>query len=68
MSVVKGHGLQWEGKTRDQWMYGSGITAGVGHCSCGGRSPELPTTAARQRWHKKHKQAILDAQKKANRA
>lgn len=57
---VKGHGLAWEGKTREQWIYSSGDPVCIGHCSCGEKSPVLPTTSARQRWHAAHKQAILD--------
>ena len=31
---------------------------GAGYCECGAESPELPSTAARKRWHAGHKDAI----------
>jgi hypothetical protein len=56
---VKGHGLRWEGRALS---IDARLHNGVGHgrCECGGRSPELPNTAARKRWHREHKQAVLD--------
>jgi hypothetical protein len=51
---VKGHALEAEGRRRCCFSYGGGY--GKGHCSCGLSSPDLPSTAARQRWHRAHKQ------------
>jgi hypothetical protein len=31
-------------------------------CECGEWSPELPSTAARQRWHRDHKNDVLTTQ------
>lgn len=57
--IVKGHTLPYEGRVSTFMRMGSG--PGKGKCSCGAESSEtLPTTAARQRWHREHKQAILD--------
>ena len=36
--------------------------AGVAVCRCGATSEPLPSTAARKRWHREHKQAVLDAE------
>lgn len=52
---VPGHGLQAAGLpwTADGERLGaSGL--GVGLCSCGAMSPELPTNCARKRWHTAH--------------
>lgn len=41
-----------------------GTGPGKGRCSCGVTSEwELPTTAARQRWHRIHKGDVLAARK-----
>jgi hypothetical protein len=39
------------------------LVVGHGHglCSCGSRSPHLPSTAARQRWHAAHKGEVSGA-------
>lgn len=60
---VPGHTLWHEGRILTYHGWGSG--EGKGLCSCGEQSPALPTTAARQRWHREHKQAVLDAQREA---
>ncbi len=58
-TLVKGHSLLFEGKTPGaiRWTGGEG----PGKCSCGVLSPSLPTTGARQRWHKEHKAEVLAA-------
>jgi hypothetical protein len=60
---VPGHTLPWEGRVSDYTAYW-GVRGGSGrtHCSCGEQSPELPSTAARQRWHREHKEAFLAEQ------
>ncbi len=57
---VPGHGLLFEGRVANGWSFGTG--PGRARCSCGKRSPDLPSTAARQRWHRQHKRAVLDEQ------
>jgi hypothetical protein len=56
-TLLKGHTLILEGAAM-----GMGISpstgSGVGGCSCGARSPELPSRAARKRWHKDHKAEV----------
>lgn len=57
---VKGHTLPFEGRVRSVYRYGSG--PGHGRCSCGAASADmLPSTAARQRWHRQHKSDVLAA-------
>lgn len=53
-TLVKGHTLSMEGQPLGYAR--SGI--GYGGCSCGARSEELPSNAARKRWHKKHKEEV----------
>lgn len=55
---VAGHGLRYEGRTHNAYR-GLGNGVGTGKCECGAESPDLPTTAARQRWHKEHKAEVL---------
>lgn len=57
---LAGHGLIAEG-----WPYiGTEVRKshrsghGMGKCECGTMSPMLPSTAARKRWHRDHKQEI----------
>jgi len=54
-----GHGLRDEGRVKDPagrlWN-----CEGSTRCECGERSPVLPTTAARKRWHREHKDAVRD--------
>jgi len=52
-TLLKGHTLLNEGKA-----VGRAAGAGLGGCSCGARSEELPSNVARQRWHKQHKDEI----------
>ncbi len=60
---VAGHALPWEGRVVDRWAYGGlGNGGGPARCSCGEKSPHLPSTAARQRWHRQHKEAVLAEQ------
>lgn len=54
---VTGHTLRYEGRVPGAHWPGNG--EGQCLCSCGERSVNLPSTAARQRWHKKHKQAVM---------
>ena len=56
--IVPGHTLWREGASvdHDQW------TEGRGGCSCGTLSPKLPSTKARQRWHREHKLEVIAAE------
>lgn len=50
---------RYEGRVPDPFArWGQRNGPGSALCECGERSPDLPTTAARQRWHRDHKQAI----------
>ena len=72
MKPIKGHGLVNEGVGYPPGLDGLTIIrraafiahdpTGVGVCACGAKSDPLPSDAARQRWHREHKQAVLDAQ------
>lgn len=53
---LAGHGLRMEGRVNKYHGWGSG--EGRARCYCGEESPTLPTTAARQRWHREHKAQI----------
>jgi hypothetical protein len=65
---VAGHGLQHEGRpVLVAGCCGVDLTHGLrnhydqmGHgiCACGETSPCEATTAARQRWHREHKEAV----------
>jgi len=57
MTVLRGHGLVSEGKAYDDSgdYLGPAARWGRGRCSCGDVSPWLRSTAARQRWHREHK-------------
>ncbi len=69
MRAVRGHGLLNEGTgykagqpidiylTR-LWLAAHDV-AGVGICRCGAVSDPLPSDAARRRWHREHKLAVL---------
>lgn len=59
MKPIKGHGLRGEGRVLST---GGWVKSGpdVGRCECGASSDHLPNTAARKRWHREHKQAVLD--------
>ena len=66
-TTVRGHALQMEGRAmaRDLLpvscvvqgrVFGlTGQAIGQAVCQCGAVSPTLPSTAARQRWHREHK-------------
>jgi len=56
-TLLKGHTLLFEGAALGKFYDKCGT--GEGGCSCGARSKELPSRAARQRWHKKHKAEVL---------
>jgi hypothetical protein len=64
---VAGHGLQFEGRTAEAYLppdIGWRLTDepnGQAVCECGAWSPELPSTAARKRWHAQHKADLLEA-------
>lgn len=54
-----GHGLRMEGRVQLAGrLIGDGNGEGRGSCTCGVDSPLLPSTAARKRWHREHKDAI----------
>jgi hypothetical protein len=54
---LAGHGLRHGGRVMDTYgRYHNG--QGKGRCECGWESEPLPTTAARQRAHREHKEAI----------
>lgn len=61
MKTVRGHALRYEGRVLSTggWVKSG---PGPGRCECGAISPELPSTAARQRWHRDHKQAVINAE------
>lgn len=64
---VSGHWLIQEGWPHDSTgrQLRRDALQGRGKCSCGALSDWLPTTAARQRWHRYvHKLAVLEAQSK----
>lgn len=57
---VPGHTLPYEGKILRQYRWSNG--PGKAKCSCGAESAlELESTAARKRWHREHKRAVIDA-------
>lgn len=53
---IRGHGLLREGRTGSSRH---SVSSGQATCECGERSPELPSTAARQRWHREHKAELV---------
>ena len=57
-TLVKGHTLVMEGRL--SWCRYDSLSHhfGRGTCSCGAQSDELPTTTARQRWHRNHKEEM----------
>ncbi len=59
--MLRDSGRIWVGWPLLRYSYGPGY----GVCSCGERSPDLPSTAARQRWHRQHKEALLAEQEDA---
>lgn len=65
---VPGHGLAREGYPHDEngnvlSLGGIVRTSGPGRakCACGQVSPDLPSTAARKRWHREHKEQVVSA-------
>ena len=63
---IRGHGLQSEGKPYGDsgeggWMHLYQRHVGVGLCSCGATSEVLASDAARKRWHREHKAAVVAA-------
>lgn len=62
MALVPGHTLRYEGNAYNpngQMKYRFNDPVGHAKCSCGALSPELPSRAARKRWHKQHKAEVL---------
>jgi hypothetical protein len=70
MKRVAGHTLRFEGDSHHQpgcarcsALFPGGRTRdnhGHGKCSCGEYGPCDDTNAARKRWHRQHKIAVLD--------
>jgi hypothetical protein len=56
--LIRGHELWREGQILNGWHW-STSGEGQGRCSCGERSPSYKTGAARKRWHRRHKTAVL---------
>jgi hypothetical protein len=68
---LAGHELPHEGKAtkkerRNFAPQQTGLAVGHTYCSCGARSPELPSDNARKRWHREHKDEIRRAEKDAS--
>lgn len=59
-NVLKGHVLPREGKLYDPYSFGRN-GEGNTKCSCGVESPVLPSTRARQQWHRDHKDEVREA-------
>lgn len=59
-SRVSGHELQREGQPIEAPLYTRG-TGGKGRakCSCGAKSPVLPSANKRKEWHRQHKADVL---------
>lgn len=63
-TALRGHALQHEGRACEPAndRFGLELTRqseGVAICECGVASPTLPSTAARQRWHREvHKPEV----------
>lgn len=62
---VAGHELRMEGAPFNDagvwnWPYRR-TGPGRGLCSCGDLSEELPSAAARKRWHRAHKEQVKKA-------
>lgn len=58
---LPGHTLLFEGKLLGIYERNSN-GPGVTKCSCGQTSPVLPSTGARKRWHRAHKDTVRAAQ------
>jgi hypothetical protein len=56
-TLVKGHTLLFEGQALGRSHDRCG--RGIGGCTCGERSEELPNRASRKRWHKQHKAEVI---------
>lgn len=52
---LSGHELRNEGRIGG---YGMSNGSGPTKCSCGQKSPVLPSTGARKKWHREHKDQI----------
>lgn len=70
-TVLPGHGLVDEGSAHDEhgnriWVSNNACDAfsgpGRALCKCGELSEELPTKAARRRWHNAHKEEVRSRQ------
>lgn len=53
---LAGHSVPYEGRIFDGWLVRDG--AGEARCSCGAVSPVLPSTNARRKWHREHKDEV----------
>lgn len=71
---LAGHGLNYEGRALNEdapftgaWVhYSPGFWSsdqreGRTRCECGEWSPVLPSSAARKRWHREHKQQVAQS-------
>jgi hypothetical protein len=63
--ILNGHSLYREGHPAGFSLGYTGI--GKGKCSCGALSEDLPSNAARQRWHRQHKEEIIASGKAGQR-
>lgn len=68
-TAIRGHALQYEGRAAEPDSIGPSWpllrltykSEGVAYCECGAQSPVLPSTAARQRWHRNiHKAEVRE--------
>lgn len=59
--VVAGHGLVSEGHAFNADGSWSHERTGHAKCGCGEMSEELPSTSARQKWHRGHKADVAGA-------
>lgn len=59
---VSGHWLVDEGRVYASREFYRRMQTGRGRCSCGARSPLLNTDASRKRWHREHKEEVLQDQ------
>jgi hypothetical protein len=62
-TAIRGHALQYGGQAAESLAGGYyrliQQSEGVAYCECGAVSPTLPSTAARQRWHREvHKPEV----------
>jgi len=58
---LPGHELRHEGRLYGGYSVGYINGPGKTRCSCGEKSPELPSTRARKQWHRDHKNDVRAA-------